>query len=499
MTMDFSFMSKNAAQRHARPEDETPFRLLVLADLSGRGSRGVVESIGGRKAVAVDVDNLDAVIAKLKPEIHIPVGESKMAIPIGSFDDFHPDQIARRIQVFAALKQVKLMLASPATFEIAAAQVRQLAGLPPKGAAAPAAAPAPVATEDGGRSAFDDLISRPADVAKPVGPAPFDVSKMVADMVREYVVPNPDPEQKELVKLVDDALGTQMRAILHHPAFASVEAAWRGVQFLTSRIETDETLKIYVLDVSKAELAADLAGGDPKRSGLHTLLVEQTVGSQGGLPWAAVGGDYEFGPTDEDVALLAKIATVAQAAGAPFVAGAGNALFGVESLGDTPDAQKWTPPDVGMWDVLRKMSVADSVALAWPRFLLRLPYGKNTEPTDLRFEEVQGKHRHEQYLWGNAMYPALYMLADAFRDNQWDMQPGGFADIDDLPVHSYTDDDGEKTTKATAEAYLSDRAAALVASRGVIPLISIKGRDAARFAGFHSIAEPSKALAGRWG
>ena len=46
------------------------------------------------------------------------------------------------------------------------------------------------------------------------------------------------------------------------------------------------------------------------------------------------------------------------------------------------------------------------------------------------------------------MYPALYMLADAFRENQWDMQPGGFADIDDLPVHSYSDEDGEKATKA---------------------------------------------------
>ena len=49
-----------------------------------------------------------------------------------------------------------------------------------------------------------------------------------------------------------------------------------------------------------------------------------------------------------------------------------------------------------------------------------------------------------------------------------------------------------------AEAFLTDRAGSKIQDRGVIPLLSIKGRDAARFAGFHSIASPSKPLAGRW-
>lgn len=40
--------------------------------------------------------------------------------------------------------------------------------------------------------------------------------------------------------------------------FQAVEAAWRAVHFLVWRLGTDTELKLYLLDISKAELAADL-------------------------------------------------------------------------------------------------------------------------------------------------------------------------------------------------------------------------------------------------
>ena len=43
------------------PEAETPFRMLILGDFSGRGLRGERAPLAGRRPVAVDSDNLDQI------------------------------------------------------------------------------------------------------------------------------------------------------------------------------------------------------------------------------------------------------------------------------------------------------------------------------------------------------------------------------------------------------------------------------------------------------
>src|SRR5205814_6133130 len=122
-----------------KPEPEVPFRILVLADLSGRESRGISEAMSSRSARpnAIDSDNFDAVMSKMGVELQLRVGDaqdSKMVLQFKKLEDFHPDQLAQRSPIFQMLKKMKGMLASPATFEAAAAQVRSLVGI----AAAPA-------------------------------------------------------------------------------------------------------------------------------------------------------------------------------------------------------------------------------------------------------------------------------------------------------------------------------------------------------------------------
>ena len=47
-------------------------------------------------------------------------------------------------------------------------------------------------------------------------------------------------------------------------------------------------------------------------------------------------GNYTFGPQREDAELLGRLARIARAAGAPFIAAASPRLLGCESLADTP-------------------------------------------------------------------------------------------------------------------------------------------------------------------
>jgi type VI secretion system protein ImpC len=64
-----------------------------------------------------------------------------------------------------------------------------------------------------------------------------------------------------------------------------------------------------------------------------------------------------------------------------------------------------------------------------------------------------------------------------------------------LPIHTYRAD-GEAQIKPCAEAQLSEHAAEAILDHGLMPLVSVI--DAVRLLRFQSIAEPARALAGRW-
>jgi type VI secretion system protein ImpC len=303
---------------------------------------------------------------------------------------------------------------------------------------------------------------------------------------------------------VDAATSDQMRQVLHHPEFQALEAAWRAVSFLVRGLETGVQLKLYLLDISKAELASDVVSTEDLRSsGIYRLLVEQTVGTPGGEPWAAVAANFTFGQTPEDIELLARMGMIARAARAPFLAGASPHLLGCESLAATPDPDDWQPeadPEGHQfWEALRAMPEAQYLGLALPRFLLRLPYGKDTEPTEqFDFEEMPEGSRHESYLWGNPAFVCAYLLGQAFSEFGWYLRPGVFQQIDGLPAHVY-EEDGESHLKPCAEALLTNRAAEIILDEGLMPLLSIAGRADVRLTRFQSIAKPARPLAGQWG
>src|SRR5215469_17319213 len=55
---------------------------------------------------------------------------------------------------------------------------------------------------------------------------------------------------KAIIAEIDKQLSDQVNVILHHERFQQVESAWRGLHYLVNNTETDEMLKIRVLNVS---------------------------------------------------------------------------------------------------------------------------------------------------------------------------------------------------------------------------------------------------------
>ncbi len=483
-----------------------PFRVAILGDFSGRGSRGVVETspgLAGRKPIAVDRDNFDAVMARLDVELRLSAGADAGAVTLGfkELDDFRPERLVARLGMFEKLRILRRKLQNSSTFAEAAEEVRGWAQLRAEPAPAPPPASKPPASSG---ALLEQMLGETGSVERSTrGPAELDLDSYLRALVAPYAVARADPRQAELTAAVDEATAGVLRAVLHHPTLKSLEAAWRSLFFLVRRLDTDTDLKLYLLDITRDELAADLTGSeDLAQTGTYRLLVEQTVGRPGGHPWAVLLGNYRFGPTRADVELLGRLARVAAQAGAPFLAEATPQTVGCTSFAQTPDPDDWqavpNPEEQEAWQALRRLPEARALGLVLPRFLLRLPYGRDTDPVEgMTFEEMPGNPDHEAYLWGNPAVVCTYLLAEAFSRQGWAFRPGIVQDVDGLPVH-IREQDGEAEATPCAEAYLGHRAASRIADRGIMPLLSIQGQGAVRLDSFRSVAEPTAPLAGRW-
>jgi type VI secretion system protein ImpC len=284
-------------------------------------------------------------------------------------------------------------------------------------------------------------------------------------------------------------LATLLRGLLHHPDFQALEATWRGAEFLVRNFGGDERIKLLLLDVSKAELTADLGAQELlDNSGLWRVLHRQADKA----PLAVCVGLFTFCGSIADIELLGRLANISHQIGAPLLAGASPDLAGCDSFQAHPDRADWKAPlsaEVSeAWRVLRELPQAGAVGLALPRFLCRLPYGGKSLPIEsFPFEEMPDAAEHESYLWGNSALLCSYLLAEAFRAEGWSLSAGGYGEVGDMPVHKLSGEE-ENEVKPCAEAWLNQPAADTLAGLGLMPVLSIRGRDAVRVDRVQSLA-----------
>ena len=491
----------------ARPSPETPFRIVILGNFSGRANRGISEAntIAKRRAVLVDRDNFDQVLARTGAALQLAIGDDSLRLRFSELEDFHPDRIFQHLEAFGKLRDLRGRLQNPSTFQRAADELglRSSGSVSELRRADTSPAAAPNATRLAAGSLLDEMIEQTESrVAEDrYKRKPDEVREFAQRAAAEHVVSSPDARQLEILSVIDRGIGGLMRAVLHNRDFQALEAIWRATFLLVRQLETGSQLKLYVIDISKDELAADLkSAADLRATGMYRLLVEQSVETQGAEPWAIIVGNYAFGSESDDAAVLSRMSQIAHRAHAPFVAEASPRLLGCDSLASTPHPREWkaSNPPAGDWAALRRQPEADSVGLALPRFLLRLPYGKKTVPLEsFDFDEFQELPKHEDYLWGNPGFAVALLLAQSFSEAGWDMKPGSVSEIDRLPLHVY-EKNGESESKPCAEVLLTEDAAMRLLEEGLIPLVSFKDRDSARVMRFQSVADPLRGLVGPW-
>ena len=123
---------------------------------------------------------------------------------------------------------------------------------------------------------------------------------------------------ESIVAEIDKKLTEQVNLILHNEEFQQLESAWRGLHYLVNNTESDEQLKIRVLNISKPELHKTLKkfkGTAWDQSPVFKKMYEEEYGQFGGEPYGCLVGDYYFDQSPQDVELLGETVDDAMEAG----------------------------------------------------------------------------------------------------------------------------------------------------------------------------------------
>ncbi len=490
----FDFAPAAAAERVA----ERPFYLGILADLSGGQSGGADQQF-----LVFDVDNVDDRMRAAAPQVafevaNVVVGEGTLDVGLtfSELDDFGPGRVASQVPLLAALCEARTKLAAmrsrpPADLAKGVPEVHRLLTqvLPDPvlvDALAGTPAPEPEAEEpepaEAGLSDFERLLGGKTghEAAAPSSP--------LRGLFEQATAGTPqisDQASQTLALLldrIDELVGKQLDAILHHDDFRRLEATWRGLHFVLESADTDDGLSIRVLNVSKAGLAAMLEAGD-------LLGVDPLTREMRGEPYGALAGDFYFDHCADDVALLGRLGRVVTALGVPFVGGAAAGLFGLATWRDLPpslDVAATLEGDAyAGWRELVESPAAARLMLAMPRFLARLPYGPKTNPAEgIAYAERAAVDDPGAFVWCNAAWAMAAVIANAVSFDGWGAAiTAGGEDcmVDGLPVYAFTDRHGDSAMMCPTELPMTVELGALLAKAGLAPLVHLKNTDRAVF------------------
>ena len=259
---------------------------------------------------------------------------------------------------------------------------------------------------------------------------------------------------EEAVSALDDKMSVQLTEILHQPGFQKLEGSWRGLNKLVRNSELGPQLKIRMLDITRDELLEQFEDAPAiDRSRFFNMVYQHEFGTAGGEPFGALLGDFTFDHSDENVALLRYIGSVAAAAHAPFVAAADPKVFEFSSFQTLnegkPVAAGFDSPTYASWNAFRDSDDARYVALTMPKTLARLPYGSRTSPVKaFAYEEFSaasdGERRptsNDDFTWTNAAFDMGLLINNAFTAYGWctairGLENGG--KVENLPNYTLT-------------------------------------------------------------
>lgn len=325
------------------------------------------------------------------------------------------------------------------------------------------------------------------------------VNAFIAELVKSHK-PGEKVESAivdHMIAEIDQRMGKQLDAILHHEKFQEMESSWRGLQYLVDNTDFRQNLKVEMISISKRELSDDFEDApEIVKSGLYKHVYIDEFGQFGGKPVGAVIANYQFDASSKDVQLMRDLSAVGAMAHAPVLSSAAPSMFGIEKFDDLAGlkdlASIFEGPQYAKWQGFRESEDARYFALTVPHFMLRNPYSVENNPVKSFNYNENSAADSKDYLWGNTAFALASRLSDSFANYRWTpniIGPQGGGAVENMVMHQY-ESMGQLETKDPTDVMISDRREFELAEQGFIALTMRKGSDNAAFFSANSVQKP---------
>ncbi len=304
----------------------------------------------------------------------------------------------------------------------------------------------------------------------------------------------------DAVRTIDAVVNQQLNAVFHSPSFQQFEATWRGIDQLVEHANFQSNVTIELMDVSKDELFEDFENNssDIFGSSFFEKVYIAEYDQYGGRPYGCLLGLYEFTTSARDLFWLRSMSKIAAASHSPFIGSIAPQFLGCNSL-EQVEAIKdldglLSQPRYAQWQSLRETEEAAYLGLTFPRYVVRLPWNPETNPsTGLPFHEL-ADGKSENYLWGSAALLFARNLIQSFETSGWCQYirgPKGGGLVTGLPVDMYNVR-GQDEMRIPVEICIPDYRELEYSRNGIMPLVYRKGAGEATFFSAQSIKRPKK-------
>lgn len=545
----------------ALEKKEIPFILGVIAPLSAKSDKAL-PPLRDRKMVQIDRDNFNKVLESVEPRLKLSVpntlestGQLSVNVAFTHIEDFDPVAVVSRVPalntIYGERSRLRDFMAKLDGNDALNNILTDVISDSEKGDALKAAVAGAKEAVDAARAAKSDQaayeqaildayaaeLEDGKDIAKMLAEGqmileetqkPYAV-ELIAEfveqiMVKDDLLPTGDnPEFNhggmltQRVAEKDVTISKQLNHIMHHDDFQALEASWRGLHFLVMNTETNNKLKIRLLNVSYDDLFKDLDKAvEFDQSALFKIIYEEEYGTFGGEPYSALVGDFEFGRTAKDIKFLEMISGVAAAAHAPFIASAYAKLFDMDDFGNLykpRDLSKiFESAELIQWRAFRESEDSRYVTLTLPKVMMRLPYHHENNPVEgIYFDEdvaitlvdEDGSEKSKKQvdaskiLWGSPAYILGQKITNAFSLHGWTaairgVEGGGL--VEGLPAYTFETENGDIELNCPTQVAITDRREKELNDLGFMAICHCKGTNKAAFFGGQSTNKPKMYL-----
>ncbi len=411
---------------------EEPYHILFVGDLAG--SSGKLSGPLADGVVDVTADSFDDMLTAAAPTIAFTIADpvapgsvmTEVKLRIDSMKAFDPlaileqipqakvlhglhDGITQRLRGKLTDDQLNQAIAT------AVAAESQLAWLKESIAWSPAAPAAPTEVVDDIMGQLDFGDDSGSDAPPPKSP----LSQAVSAAAGGASIP---AEQAGALRRTLTELSKQVSAwitaVLHAPEVKPVEAAWRSLTFLVSRIEFRKGVRLSVLHAPASDMLERF----------RDRLIDPVFDEGADAPNLVIV-DKQYACSATDFEQLDEWAQHGASLPAIVVTGASSEFFGVKhawqmatlpSFANMIDQWKYAK-----WKTLRQQPYARSLGVVFGRGLLRPPHDRG-EDGDLAFKYKEPRTGEKDFMWASGSIAVGVTAAQSVANINWPTAMAGF-------------------------------------------------------------------------